>query len=221
VSVAAPRRGRLGHRGILGGGIGGFVVLIAIVAGIVKALAPGPPPTPCPTASPCGAPPTTPLALAVEQTWTSTDLGYRFDFDPKLWTIDSQNATQVVLRSNESGSPFLVWFSSVPVAQATPDQLVAQREADLKQDILGLELDPNAPILGPEIGYLGGVGARYVGQVSNPQGPGEPVDVAIMAATDGTITTAVAVITDHGAAREAFGQSDSLVNTLLWPGGQG
>ena len=214
-------RGRLGHRGVLGGGIGGFVVLILIVGGIVKALSPGPAPTPCSTTAPCGAPPTTPIALTVERTWTSTALGYAFDFDPKLWTIDSQNATQVVLRSNESGSPFFVWVSSVPAAQATPDQLMARREADLKQNILGLEVDPNAPILGPEIGYLGGVGARYVGQVSNPQGPGAQVDVAIMAATDGKITTAVAVVTDHGALKEAFGQSDSVLNTIVWPSGAG
>jgi hypothetical protein len=219
VSVAAPRRGRLGHRGVLGGGIGGFILLIAIVVAIVKALAPGPVPTPCPAGSPCGAPPATPVALAAEKTWTSTDLGYEFDFDPRLWSVDSQNATEIVLRSNEPGSPFFVWFSSVPASQATPDQLMAQREADLRQDILGLEVDPNAPILGPEIGYLNGVGARYVGQVSNPQGPGVPVDVAIMAATDGTITTAVAVISQHGAVEEAFGQSDSMLNTILWPGG--
>ncbi len=212
-----PGRSRVGRRGIFGGGIGGFVLLILVVVQVVRALAPGPAPTACSGGEPCGAPPTTSLALVEEQLWRSADLGYEFDFDPKLWTVDSQDGTAVVLRSNEPGSPFLVWFSGVPAAEATPDQLMAQRFGDLREKILGLERDDAAPILGPAIGYLGGVGARFVGQVDSPQGPGVQVDVAIMAATDQGITAAVAVITDHGAQAEAYQQADSLVNTFLWP----
>jgi hypothetical protein len=218
-SYTAPGHGRIGRTGLFGGGIGGFILLILIVIQVVRALAPGPAPAKCTGGSPCGAPPTTPVALAVEQLWKSTSLGFELDFDPKLWTIDSQSATAVVIRSNEPGSPFFAWFVGAPAAQATPAQLQDQLASALGAKILGFEMDPSTPILGPAIGYRGGVGARYVGQIDSPQGPGQEVDVAIMSATDGTVTTAVAVITSHDAIREAFGQSDPIVNTVLWPGG--
>jgi hypothetical protein len=226
--VPMPRTGRLGRGGLFGGGIGGFVVLILIVIQIVRALAPGPTPTPCVGGGPCGAPPTGAppsgpqaglLALTPEQLWRSSDLGYEFDFDPKLWSIQKESATDVILRSNEPGSPFLVWISGVQASEATPDQLMAARFRDLRSQVLGLERNDGAPILGPAIGYLRGVGARYVGQVDSPQGPGVHVDVDIMAATDRGVTAAVAVVSDHGATEEALQQADSLLNTFLWPGG--
>jgi hypothetical protein len=211
--------GRFGRTGLFGGGIGGFVLLIIIVIQVVRALAPGPKAPDCPSGSPCGAPPTTPLTLAQEQLWTSSDIGFEFDFDPKLWTIDSQSATAVVLTSNEPGSPFFVWFAGAQATDASPIELRDRLAGALADKILGLQEDTGAPILGPAVGYLAGVGARYVGQVDSPQGPGEQVDVSIMAATDGSITTGVAVVTAHEASREAYGQADSLINTIVWPGG--
>jgi hypothetical protein len=210
--------GRYGRTGLFGGGIGGFVLLIIIVIVVVRALAPGPKTPDCPAGSPCGAPPTTPVALAQEQLWTSSDLGFEFDFNPRLWTIDSQSATAVVLSSNEPGSPFFVWFAGAPASDASPLDLRDRLAGALADKILGLQEDTSAPILGPAIGYLDGVGARYVGQIDSPQGPGEQVDVSIMAATDGAITTAIAVVTAHQTSEEAYGQADSLINTVLWPG---
>jgi uncharacterized membrane protein len=214
-------RGRIGRGGLFGGGIGGFVLLIVIVIAVVKALTPAPKPPACPGGSPCGAPPVTPVEVTQVQLWKSSSLEFELDFDPRLWTISSQSATQVILTSNEPGSPFFVWFAGVPAEQATPAELRDQLESALAEKVLGLQEDTSAPILGPAIGYVGGVGARYVGQVDSPQGPGEQIDISIMAATNGTITTAVAVVTDHGATREAYGQADPIVNTLEWPGGAG
>jgi hypothetical protein len=210
--------GRFGRGGLFGGGIGGFVLLIIIVIQVVRALAPGPKAPECPVGSPCGAPPTTPVTLAQEQLWTSSDLGFEFDFDPRLWTIDSQSATAVVLTSNEPGSPFFVWFAAKRGTEASPVDLRDQLAGALADKILGLQEDASAPILGPAIGYLDGVGARYVGHVDSPQGPSTQVDVSIMAASDGTITTAVAVVTAHEASEEAYGQADAVINTVLWPG---
>jgi hypothetical protein len=209
----------MGRTGLFGGGIGGFVLLIIIVIQVVRALAPGPTAPDCPAGSPCGAPPTTPVALAEQQLWTSSDLGFKFDFSPNLWTIDSQSSTAVVLTSNEPGSPFFVWFAGRPATEASPIQLRDSMASALGDKILGLQENTSAPILGAAVGYLDGVGTRYVGQVDSPQGPGAQVDVSIMAATDGTITTAVAVVTAHEASREAYGQADSLINTIVWPGG--
>ena len=210
--------GRLGRRGLFGGGLGAFATILIVAYQVIRLLAPHPAPPPCAPGGPCGAPPQG-SALAEQTTWRSGALGFAFDYDPNLWTVDSQSAHAVVLRSNETGSPFFVWVDAVGASGARPEDLVATRVQDLGNTILGLAQDTSArgQILGPAIGYLPGVGARYDGQVDTPQGPGGRVAVAVMAATDGRITAVVSVVTDAAASRRAFAQADSMLNTFLWP----
>ena len=49
-------------------------------------------------------------------------------------------------------------------------------------------------ILGPEIGFVDGIGRTYAGSWSSPQSATTPVGVGLVTASDGRLTAAVVVI---------------------------
>lgn len=211
-------RSRLGGRGLLGGGLGTLVFIVIVAYQIIRAIAPSPPAAPCPAGQPCGAPPQG-EQLVSEQVFRSADLGFEFSYDPRTWSISSQDARGAILETTEPGRPFWLWISAVPAGQASPSALLAGRVGGVGKGVIGLARDtnPGDEILGPALGYVPGVGARYAGQVDTPQGPGGAVTVAILASTDGRITAVASVVTDAGAMRQALQRTDSVLNTFRWP----
>jgi hypothetical protein len=77
-------------------------------------------------------------------------------------------------------------------AQAFADRwfnLLREWAPDLEAD----EREANA-ILGPEIGYVDGIGRTYAGSRTSPQAATSPVGVSLVAASDGRTTVAVVLI---------------------------
>ncbi len=190
---------------------------------------PGPFPTPSPNPSPPPSPPPSPVpgapALVGGQVFTSAAMGYQIEFDDSLWAVTGQSDNDVDLQVQRAGITVIVQIRAVPATEATPEQLLNKRKGDLAGDILGLaeETKPRDQVLEPAVGYRSGVGAALSGVADTPQGPGSPVDVVIMAATDcqaqdasqcpaGTSTISVTLITDDVVKEAAFNAADSLMN---------
>jgi len=148
-----------------------------------------------------------------------SDAGYRLEFDPTLWAINSQTATDLELQVQNDSVTVIVQISSQPTGQANPAQAVAAKVDTLKRDILGLAEDttPSSLILEPAVGYRSGAGAAFTGVTDSPQGPGTPVAVVVTAASDGDQTITFALITDTQVAKAAFSVTDSLMNTFRFP----
>ncbi len=205
-----PARPRYRRRGILGGGGVAFVVVLGIVTAIVHALTPGPTPPSCPAGQPCGAPPQG-LALEDEVTWRSTSLGFAFDYDPDLWQVADASDRSVTLAASAGGNPIEL---TIEGAQASPAALLDDRVGALQDSVFAMANDGD--VLGAGVGYVGGVGSFYVGQVDTPQGPGGSVVVAVMAAGDGRISAVVSVVADEGDRASAYAAVDSILNTFTW-----
>jgi hypothetical protein len=65
------------------------------------------------------------------------------------------------------------------------------------------------------------VGGVYTATVTSPQGPQAPVSIAIMAATNGTVTIAVTLITpgdDQNDKLEVSKIADDVVDSIQWAG---
>ena len=185
---------------------------------------PSPPPSPPPT--PAGGAP----ALVTGQVFTSAKLGYRIEFDASLWAITKETDNDVELQVQSDRVTVIVQIRGVPATEATPQELLDQRKGDLADQILGLaeQTKPRDRVLEPAVGFRSGVGAAFSGVADTPQGPGSPVDVVIMAASDcqaadasqcpaGTSTISVTLITDDSVKGPAFSAVDSLMNQFRFP----
>jgi hypothetical protein len=198
---------------LIGGGSLAFVLVLAVASVIVRALAPGPAAPTCPAGEPCGAPPRT-LALEHEVTWSSPSLGFAFDYDPDLWQVTDSTDRSVVLAASAGGNPFELLVEAARASEASPPALLDATVRSLQDTVFAMA--PSGDVLGAGIGYVGGMGSFYVGQVDTPQGPGGSVVVAVMAATDGRITAAVSVVADVGDRADAYAAADSILNTFSW-----
>jgi hypothetical protein len=109
----------------------------------------------------------------------------------------------------------------VPAGQATPKQLLERRIDDLRDDVLGLTEDtnPDAVLLGPSVGYRRGVGGVFGGNVDTPQGPGDPLTVVVMAATDGKATVVMSLVASQTAVSipAVMSAGDTVMNTFRFP----
>ena len=218
-------RGKLGRGILLGAFAGILAVLLGIAAILVTSSAPPAPKPPCPT-PPCRQPPKPPSpgplspALVAGKVFTSSALGYRLEFDPQLWEITKQSSTDLELKVASTRVTVIVQIHGVPASQAKPEDLVAERQQDLSGTVLGLAEDtrPADRVLEPAVGYQSGVGGAFTGVADTPQGPGSPVAVVIMAATDGKSTVSFTLITDEAVKKPAFSAVDSLMNQFRFPG---
>jgi hypothetical protein len=229
--------------------IGLFLMIIVLVgigtASLVQVLTPSPPAPPCqdgracsgppappnhqPVGGPASAPPTqAPVgggdnapAMATGRTWRSTDLGFGLEYEPDLWTVANEDGRATLLEGDGSLGGASLWIAAMPAAEATAADALAGRVSALGESIVGLadDSDPADRIMGPNIGYVDGVGAVYGGATDTPQGPSRRVRVAILAATDGHLTIAASLVLvggtddDWTGARQA---ADSVLNTLAW-----
>lgn len=207
---------RLGRRTVVVGLLAGLVVLLGIGAAVVALIAPSPPKARCPN-PPCGRPPTgQPL---VTGTVYQSDLGYRLEYDPRIWRPMTNDPRTLVISGG--GGAWLVRVRGVPASEADPRALVDDEVGALGNTIIGLrpETDPRKAILGYSVGYRGGVGRLLGGTVNTPQGPSGQVTVVVFAASDGRASVVVTLVTDAspGAQGAAFFFTDGLMNTFRFP----
>jgi Pro-kumamolisin, activation domain/Subtilase family len=217
---------------LFAGALAVFFVIALVVILIVK---PGATTPPCPTDKPCGRPPTFPAPQAATAkplvsggVWKSNALGFSFSYNTNVWKVANEGPRGVLLKWGIPQRPdlnLLLLIQGTPLSENPPAQLLQKQIAALKGDILGLRSDPSPKhaLLGPAIGYVTGnaVGGPYSGTIDTPQGPGPPIALLSMAATDGRISlVATALTTSPEQIKLALmGQADSVLNTLHWPSG--
>jgi ribosomal protein L32 len=202
------------------------VVAIAAVAGvavaIVEIVRSGPRKPPCKLGQQCGRPPILGHVRVVFQgytPWQSTALGYALRFDSARWRIGSQSPTDMSLQADDGVST--ISFHGAPTAQASPRRLIDESVASLQGQTLGLvpDSDRSDTLLGSGVGLRPGAGNVYQATTSTPQGPGTPIAIAIMAATDGRVTIAVTVTApanNPDQKQRIFGRADDIVNSVQW-----
>ena len=243
-SVAAPRmHGWLDQRAILG--LFAVLLLASVLVAAVVAFAQGQqrdlppcpdPEIPCaglalPASAPMAAVPAQPAdrhPFADWQLYQDPATGFSVEFDPDLWSISNQNAGMLVLQAL-SGNVVLL-FDVGQAGQWSPEALL-NAERDLwSQRLLGLaeDAEPARALLGdPILGYRDGVSGLFSGTLDTSQGPTLDMTVAVVAATDDTITAAAVLITpvalplNQGGELEVrdivLGWADTVINTFTWP----
>jgi hypothetical protein len=135
-----------------------------------------------------------PALLTGQQTYTSPGLGYSFEYPPGLGV--AQSSANGVTLVNGTSPDLVVYVIGASASGATPQDAQQQLLSDLGQQIPNLApVDPNSAeaIPAAALGGHAGVGGFYQGFVDSPQGPQTPVDLAILASTDGRATIGVAI----------------------------
>ena len=224
-------RNRLGARRLMLV-FGLLFLLIAGAAVLIAVLNEPPAPKPvCPKKQVCPNPPhraPTPTfnlssapRLQFNNAFVSPGLGYRLEYTNDL-TPTNQTDTNVPLVPSNGGSAFATTIEGAQATAATPQQLLDRLVSDLHNQIPDLQLgtDPSTEILSPALGGHGGIGGFYQGNFDSPSGPVAPADVAVLAASDGNQTLAVAVMSANRAhTKDLFGYADQvLLDTLRFRG---
>lgn len=185
------------------------------------------------TPGPVGTPVPTPASNAAPHVagtvWRSSTLGYSFEYDSGLWTLQKEDAAYAELKLGFRNSDVLLDVIGFPGSTSVDSAL---QEIYTKTDtfVIGRTANtrPYDALLGPGIGYIRGEGDTFLGTLKNSDGtPGDPVSVTAMGATDGKSTVVVVVLVanpdkdlggdtlQHGARQAA----DDIVKTFLWSGG--
>ena len=168
--------------------------------------------------------PSTPFVAG--NVWTSSELGFQVAYDPKLWKVDRESATDLVLVPT-ADLGYWVLFEGALASEVTVDAYVDGRLDLLKQYYTSLEVDddPYSAIVGPHIGYVDAVGTSYVGTGTSSDGlPLTPGGLAVLGATNGRIVVAFTMEVsepdrlDGGNTRELRyrGRGDRLLKDFRW-----
>lgn len=128
------------------------------------------------------------------QTYTSPGLGFSFAV-PNGLSVAHSTGNQVVLVNGDTPD-LIVYVIGASVSDASPsdEQNVILR--DLGQQIPNLAKVSSSSALSipaAELGGHAGVGGFYQGYVDSPNGPQGPVDVAVLASSDGRQSLGLAV----------------------------
>jgi hypothetical protein len=224
-------RNRFGERGI----IVVFAILFVVLAGVAVLIAlidkPPPPKPVCPKHQVCANPPrririghsdavSSSPALIEGMTFTSSALGYRVEY-PARSPTGEETSTGITI-SPPSGAPGVdIRVDGAPSSSTTPQQMIEHSIAFLHSSIPDLHPDnePAREILSPALGGWAGAGGLYQGNFNSPSGFVGPVDVAIIAASDGHDTIAVAVIADRRETDMAFEYVDQILDRLRFRSG--
>jgi len=198
----------------------GAILLIA-AAGATLSDAPEPPPD-CQPGTECGGPPaaggTEPspaaslepsvpaspgavspgtVGIRAGRPSINRDLGYQFEYSD-WWAIDTSNtdpAETDLTYQGTAGDGVLI-VAAVPTTGAGPQAYADRWFAMLKEWAPDLKVDDRAKnaILGPEIGFIDGVGRTYAGSRSSAQSATTPVGISVVTSTDGHATAAIILI---------------------------
>ncbi|HXY92722.1 MAG TPA: hypothetical protein VEP49_09620 [Acidimicrobiia bacterium] len=160
---------------------------------------------------------------ALGQRWTSSELGFSFEYPPDWLQVVSQDGRSVHLQIPTNSFESELWVSGVPASEASVDQLVQQRRDALAQRVVGLQEDNDSPdrIVSPSLGYVHGVGGSYSGTLDSGSGPSAPATVAIIAAGDGKVNVVLSLVLagnlDHSHIQNyRIGSSRLVLNTMRW-----
>jgi hypothetical protein len=179
----------------------------------------------CRYPDPCG-PPTQSAELISLTPWDSP-LGFGLRYDRNVWVAGGaqDDRTLTLLLQGRQDAVLRVVGSTGTTPQAALDGFVAELRAhvpDLAEDRRAFRL-----VLGPEVGYVDGVGASYSGHVQTPQGPGAIVTMSVMAAQQGNVTVVVGAVMlgehwiqtgDDGSwpGEDVFQAADAVINSVRW-----
>jgi hypothetical protein len=224
-------RNRLGERRIMIV----FALLFLLIAGAAVLVAvlskPPAPKAVCPKKQECPNPPRKAPAptfnlssaprLVLNNVFVSPGLGYRLEYTNDL-TTTNESDTNVTLVPSGGGTAFAMTIEGAQASDSTPQQLLNQLVSDLHNQIPDLQpdADPSKEILSPALAGHAGIGGFYQGTFDSPTGPVAPADVAVLAASDGKQTLAVAVMSANRThTNDLFGYADqALLDTLRFRG---
>jgi hypothetical protein len=153
-------------------------------------------PTPQGSAGLGGFPPGT-VGIRAGTPWTNAALGYEFEYTD-WWQLDTSNSSAQeadLVYQGSSGDGLLI-VAAMPTSQAAPQAYADQWFARLRDSAPDLKADedPRNAILGPEIGFIDGIGRTYAGSLTSPQSGTEPIGVSLIVASDGRTTVAVVLV---------------------------
>jgi hypothetical protein len=168
----------------------------------------GPPPAggvePSPAASsgaqtPASQPPVAPATIGIRAgtPWINKELGFQFEYSD-WWAVDTSNTDprEVDLDYQGNSGDALLIVAAVATSEAGPQAYADQWLGQLKDwapDLTVDDREKNA-ILGPEIGFIDGLGRTYAGSRSSPQSATTPVGISLIVSSDGHTTAAVILI---------------------------
>ncbi len=228
VAAAGPTRQKNTRRRLLIVFGGVLAALVGFgVLGIVVAR-PGPVQPPCRPDKPCGTPPNRAPRLVVGTIWHST-LGFEMEYYTRILKVlknDDRNLSVSLEIPSRPELDLSLWVTVAPAAEATPLQLAQDRISFFRGKTLGFQADANSKheLLSPLVGDVHGIGGSYAGTIDSPQGPGQPLEVLIAAATEGGRSAVVSVATSMSEQESGdspypiFSLADTLMNTFRWPG---
>ncbi|MEA2610557.1 MAG: hypothetical protein QOI37_1019 [Chloroflexota bacterium] len=149
------------------------------------------PPTSAPTV-----PPGT-IGIRAGTPYSNTALGFQFEYSD-WWAIDTSNTDprEVDLVYQGTSGDGLLIMAGAPTAEASPTAFADKWFATLQNWAPDLAVDdsPKNVILGPEIGFVDGIGRVYAGTRSSAQSATTPIGVSMIVASDGTRTAAAILI---------------------------
>lgn len=218
--------GRVANRRLLAIFIGLFGVLVigaaAAIAGGERSDLPASCEPGVPCAPPIGRPPLEPPSLV---SWKSSEFGFRLEYNKNLWTKLSEDGRSLTLKLDPSEADLTLVIGGARARQASPQALLDKELDEIRDDIQNLTADtePAHMILGAGVGYRDGVGGAYTGEVKPVlgPGPGKQLWIAVMAATDGGVTTFVSLATSEADERyrvkKLYREVDSILNAFRWP----
>ena len=219
---AAPRLGRRNVLIAFGVVLGTFLLVAAISAILTDPPEPppdcapgtecgGPPPgagdgepTPGPTTTLSSPTPVSPGTVGIRagKPRTDSELGYEFEYSG-WWALDEEksSAHEAFFDLNPAQDPTKTYRAQLIVAVAPSSESGTQAYADkwldqakkIAPDLKPDEVDKNV-ILGPEIGFVSGMGQTFAGSTTNAQGQTTPIGVSLITASDGRNTAAVILI---------------------------
>jgi hypothetical protein len=197
-----------------------FVAIVGLAALGAAVGAPSPRPL-CRPYKPCG-PPRAVQPLINQTVWRSRRYGFTVEYPADALSVSQQDAGSLTLQADlGNGSTGTILIQGSSIGAGDPGQAISRQVADLS-GVTELGADPNAAdqLLGPSVGYQPGQGRVYTGYFAAPQGVGDRVALASVAASDGSITVSVTV---GGAANQAgpssllYALGDQIINSVRWP----
>jgi hypothetical protein len=213
-----------------------FLALVAVGAVAIAASKNGEPGPPCPDDEFCPGPPSHSPELVSRDLWRSSELGFQFEFDKRRWSTEDETPRSVKFHfKSRPGewkiSDLYVVIGAVPAKDASPSKLLDDQLSSFRGNGLSVDADAAAlhQIRGANIADRQGTAGTYVGTTDTPQGPGKPLVIEVMTASDGKITAFVELSVSKSAfeqageddeedlRRQVLNDVDSILNTFRWP----
>ena len=215
----APRSAREGHLSF--GRLAVIAVLVIVVALgaavlLVHARTPAPAEADCSKGELCGVPPPG-KPLVNQHLWTSSALGYHFEYDDELWELGGEDANGVSLEVPRGA--VAVIFNGAKTSEEDPSSALDNAVDDLSGRLaLAPDTDPDHAIQGAKVGdFHADATGVFQGSTNLGQGQVLQVRVIIMSATDGDTTLTVTLVSPENNLAPATQDVDGMLNTLRFP----